>query len=313
MIEAGAVLNEQMASGANQTYILNPNAGRRGRRQRNRLIERLHRAAPEAEILQTTRRGEAEILARARCDDPTRVVIAVGGDGTVHEVGSALVGAAAALGVLPTGSGNDFASMVRVPEDMDRAAEFFASQPIRRCDAGRVEWVNADGSRGTAAFINGLGLGFEGAVAARAETLSRVPGLLRYLLAVASELPGYRSAQMTLGCESDHWDARQFLVAVGNGRRAGGGFLLNPEAVIDDGWLDLCRADDLPLHRLLRILPRVFTGGHLGCEGVHAGRCRRLHVTSVPPTPVHADGEVLTRDAVELTVSIAAASLRLVG
>ncbi|MGY6553341.1 MAG: diacylglycerol/lipid kinase family protein [Wenzhouxiangella sp.] len=296
-----------------QTYIVNPVAGRRRWGRWETIIAQLRRTAPDAEILVSLARGEATALAQARSDDADRVVIAVGGDGTVHELGGALVGAAAALGVLPTGSGNDFASMIAVPADVGSAAEFFARQPLRRCDVGRVEWIDHDGAAGRAFFINSLGLGFEGAVAARAERFGRVPGGLRYLLAVARELPLFCCPHLSLDCDGEALDGRQLLVAVGNGQRAGGGFLLNPGARIDDGWLDVCRADDLPLHRLLRILPSVFRGGHLDFAGVHGGRCRNLHIQSEPPTPVHADGEILTHSAVSIDISIIAGGLNLIG
>lgn len=306
-------LNESVAPARTQTYILNPIAGRRGRRQQRLIVDRLRRAAPAAELIETGARGEAEALALARRDDPDRVIVAVGGDGTVHEVGSALIGAAAAFGVLPVGSGNDFASMIDAPVDMKSAAAFFARRSVRPCDAGQVEWTDERGQTGRAAFINSLGLGIEGAIAARAESLSRVPGFFRYMLAVMMVLPGYRSPSMRLEQDGVRVDARQLLLSVGNGRRAGGGFLLHPQACIDDGWLDVCRADDLPLHRVLRILPSVFSGGHARFDGIHAGRCRRLRLSSDPPTPLHADGELLTPAAVELSLRILPAALRLVG
>ncbi|TVS10163.1 MAG: hypothetical protein EA419_11340 [Wenzhouxiangella sp.] len=252
-------------------------------------------------------------MAAARRGQGNRVVVAVGGDGTVHEVGSGLVGGAAALGVLPVGSGNDFASMVAVPTGVQWASTFFASAPIRACDAGVAEWTNADGGVGRATFINSLGLGFEGAVAARAEALARLRGPWRYLLAVAIELPGYRAPCMRLDIEGRRFEGRQLLLAIGNGRRAGGGFLLNPRARIDDGWLDICRADDLPLHRLLGILPSVFRGTHGRHAGIHHQRCRQLTLASAAPTAVHLDGEVVTRSAVELVVTIQPGQLRVAG
>jgi len=302
-----------LASGRRQTYILNPVAGRRGRRHQRALLETLAAAGPGVEVLRTGKRGEAEALARARRDDGDRVVIAVGGDGTVHEVASGLVGGAAALGVLPVGSGNDFASMVAVPESSGQALDFFARQPIRACDVGSVEWIDADGRRGQRWFVNGLGLGFEGMAAARAERLARVPGFLRYLLAVALELPAYRAPLMQLELDGVRSEGRQFLLAVGNGRRAGGGFLLNPDACIDDGWLNVCRVDDMPLHRLLRILPSVFRGGHVAYAGIHTAHCARLELDCQPATAAHADGEILTLGAVRLSVRLVPGGLRLAG
>ena len=294
-----------------QTYILNPHAGRRGGGRS--LAERLRRAAPEAEVLQTTRSGEACELASARRKEAGRIVIAVGGDGTVHEVGAGLIGGNAALGVLPTGSGNDFASMIQFPGSIEQAAAFFARTPLRRCDVGRVEWCDGNGGSGQAHFFNSLGLAFEGEVAARAQRLRRVPGRARYLLAVLVELLRFRAPQLDLVIDEHRVSARQFLVAIGNGRRAGGGFVLNPGAEIDDGLLEVCRADALPLFRLLRILPSVFQGHHIRYAGVHQTRCREFQLRAESPTAVHADGEILSRSIRKLRVRVLPRTLLLAG
>lgn len=296
-----------------QTYILNPRAGRRGRHRCRLLTEYLRRTAPRAEVLQTVTSGEAGQLAAARRDDAGRVVIAVGGDGTVHEVGCGLVGGAAALGVLPVGSGNDFASMVQVPAAVEQAPDFFDRVPLRRCDVGRVEWGDADGVTDQAHFLNSLGLAFEGRVAARARRFGWVPGRLRYLCALLAELPGFRAPQLEMTFADQDVATRQFLVAIGNGRRAGGGFLLNPCAELDDGLLDVCRADALPLYRLLGILPSVFRGHHGRHAGVHQARCRELQLRASPSTTLHADGEILSDSLVHLRVCVVPGALLLAG
>ena len=302
-----------MEAARRQTYIVNPLAAQRGRYRSRSLVARLRRAAPLAEILVSAGPGDARRLAAERRDGPDRVVVAVGGDGTVHEVGSGLVGGSASFGVLPAGSGNDFASMIRVPETLEQAPEFFANISIRVCDVGAICTIDEDGEVREDMVLNSVGLGFEGRVAARAQRLGRVPGRLRYLLAVLLELPGFRPPAMQIRMDDDEIQAPQFLIAVGNGCRSGGGFVLNPQAQIDDGWLDVCRADALPLYRLLRILPSVFHGEHGDYDGIHQSRCRRFELAIDTPQAVHVDGEILSLNACQVSLKLLPDALRLAG
>ena len=296
-----------------QTYIVNPLAAQRGRYRSRSLVSRLQQAAPRAEILVSAGPGDARRLAEARRDAPDRVVVAVGGDGTVHEVGGGLVGGSAAFGVLPAGSGNDFAAMVRVPDAIEQAPSFFADIAIRTCDVGAIRCIGDDGQIHEDVVLNSVGLGFEGRVAARAQRLGRIPGHLRYLLSVLLELPGFRSPSMDILMDDEAIETRQFLIAVGNGRRSGGGFVLNPQARVDDGWLDVCRADALPVHRLLRILPSVFNGRHGNHQGIHLSRCRRLELSADQLQAVHVDGEMLSLSARRVSIKILPGALPLAG
>ncbi len=288
-------------------------AGGRHDRRDHPLAKPLQRRYPDAEIVQTSAPGDARRLAHDRAMDGDAVVVAIGGDGTVHEVADALVGGRASMAVLAWGSGNDFARMLESPRQLDAALDWWERSEPRSCDVGQVRLETRTGRHLQAHFINSLGIGFEAEVALRASRARIFRGFSRYLVAAMIHLLRYRPPQMRVRYGETTVDAPQFLIALGNGRSAGGGFLLTPEAHIDDGLLDLCRADDLPLHRLLRILPSVMRGTHQRFDGVHADRVRAISIDCPEGCGLHADGEHLAHDAVRIEVRVLPGALRLLG
>ncbi len=293
--------------------MLNPTAGGRRDRRDHPLAEVLRARLPAAEVLLTSASGDAQRLAHERAMDSETVVVAIGGDGTVHEVAEGLVGGRAAMAVLPWGSGNDFAQILRSPRHLDAALDWWAQAEPRPCDVGQVRLETRSGRSVQAHFINSLGIGFEADVAARASRARVFRGFSRYLVAALVHLFRFKPPPMRLRYNDVAIDAPQFLIALGNGRSAGGGFLLTPEAEIDDGLLDLCRADALPLHRLLRILPSVLRGRHGRFEGVHSDRVQSISIDCSGGCGLHADGEHLASDAVRIEVRVLSAALRLLG
>ncbi len=264
-------------------------------------------------MLVTESAGQARQWATERAGCENLAVIAVGGDGTVHEVGSGLVGGRAMLGVLPVGSGNDFAKMLSSPRDPERAVAWFRRAEHRFSDVGEVTITRADGSRTRHHFINGLGLGLEAVVADSARKARYLKGFARYLAAALWNLATYTPPRMQIMDDAGEFSGRQFLVAIGNGCCAGGRFRLTPAARIDDGLLDVCRVDSLSRWRLLRILPTVLSGRHVRFEEVRMSQVAAININCPDGCMVHADGEVLAGDAVEIRVRVKAGTLPVLG
>jgi len=241
------------------------------------------------------------------------VVVAIGGDGTVHEVAEGLVGGRASMAVLASGSGNDFARMLASPDQLEAALDWWEHAQPRPCDVGQVRLETRTGRQLQAHFINSLGIGFEADVALKAGRARVFRGFSRYLVAALIHLIRYQSPAMTVRFNDEEIHAPQFLIALGNGRSAGGGFLLTPRARIDDGLLELCRADDLPIYRLLRILPTVLRGQHERFAGVHATQVRGISIDCPEGCGLHADGEHLASDAVRIEASLLPGALQLLG
>lgn len=220
-------------------------------------------------------------------------VIAVGGDGTVHEVLNGLMAIPAerrpALGVLPTGSGNDTRRTLGVPTDLALAALAVGSGERRRFDVGVCNGIY---------FNNSFAAGLDAKVTAKAveyKVTKGRDGLWLYLTALMHVLlHDLDSFELTVafdGAEPEPHDT--LIVAVTNGPTYGGGFFITPDAVPDDGLFDVCMIDPLGLPEALLRLPFVIAGRHTAMKPVHMSRHRSLSIRSTVPLPAQIDGEVL--------------------
>lgn len=266
--------------------IINPIAGaKRGRLTPAAAVALLAVRGIEAEPLVTyLAGGEAELAARAAERHP--LVCVAGGDGTVSEVARGLAGTETVLGLLPCGSGNDFANGLGI---------FSPRQGAAAAADGRVIAVDT-GRFADRFFINSCGLFFNGEVSLRAAAVSRRWGRLRYPVATAGLIANYRAPAATWRldpggvCETVI-EGRWLLAEIGNGSRCGGGFRLTPRADPSDGLLDICLVRDMPVWRRLATLPRGASGSHLGLPDVSYPRVAAAEVTVSETLAVHWDGE----------------------
>ena len=249
----------------------------------------------EVEFLWTQRPGHARELAR---DAAARhqVVCAVGGDGTVSEVVNGLMPHPVPLVVIPTGSGNDFASLVDCPGSPEELQRVLADGMGLRMD------VIDCGDRYCG---NSIGIGFEAMVTYHSLSIRNMRGLPLYLTAVFKALrsPDRIRYRVTVdGREASNGE--YLLVSIGNGPRAGGGFYINPRATPIDGMMDVCAAQRMSRLRLLTILPLAIRGSHLRRRGIEFHRGESISVAADQPFPIHIDGEYLGRRDTPLELRI---------
>jgi YegS/Rv2252/BmrU family lipid kinase len=236
------------------------------------------------------------------------VVLVAGGDGTVHEVVNGIMAreeaGRPALAVLPSGSGDDYAKMLGLPDTVEGALGVLGSGKVRRLDVGLCNGVR---------FMNSLSLGLDARVTARVTQLQKTSaqtGLPLYLRGLFATLfRDYRTHDLAISV--DGGELRRMtvmLVAVGIGPTYGGGFRIVPDAVPDDGLFDVLTIDGVPLAEALWRLPFVVTGRHLGMRPVHLTRARRIVVESTEPLAGQLDGE--TMEATRFDISIDPGALR---
>lgn len=297
--------------------ILNPYSGRgQGERMARRIRKAFEQAQVPFRLVITDGPGHAVELARLARLDGFPVVAAAGGDGTVNEVVNGLAQAVGpddpvgTLLVLPVGSGNDFASMVGAAKDLEQAARSVHNGRLRQVDLGHAT-LTAQGETEpiTRYFDNNMGLGFEAKVTVESRKITRLRGALIYLWAVFRALRRYDQPDAEIrwvdGEGQEHRMAQSvLLVTFGNSRRTGGAFYLTPDAVMDDGLLDIGVADALNTLQILKLLPLTFFGAHRNNPAFHLSRCREAHIRFGIPVPVHTDGEVVTETAVEAHVVV---------
>ena len=277
--------------------ILNP-AGNRGRCASLRgLLERAL-AGERGELALTDAPGAAETMAGDAARNG-RSIVAVGGDGTLSEVvcGILASGQRVPLGIVPAGSGNDYAcETLRLPRDPLKALEIALRGTPAPMDAGAVNGRF---------FINSLGVGIDANIAARAERLKRVPLLrgkaLYQVASVYEVLFRYNHCpQLRVSLDGAAQDERAYaLAAVTIGPTYGGGFRINPTADPTDGLFDLCLIEKPAQIRALRLLPMVKKGQHSGQPEVRHLRVRSIILEADQPIYAHCDGEVFTAQRCE--------------
>jgi YegS/Rv2252/BmrU family lipid kinase len=248
--------------------ILNPAASGGAGAGVQSVIEReLARRGFPFELRTTDGPGHALALTEAAIQARAGRILAVGGDGTIHEVANGLLTAnqpVPALAVVPVGTGNDFFRMLGGPNDPLEALDVLENGAVRTFDVGRVRFGEAE-----AFFVNLLGVGIDVEVLRRRDRFSGLRGLPQYLAALTSALVTFRPASFRVsfrtGQESrgeEVIEDRTILTAVTVGPSVGGGFLLNPNASPYDGLLDLFFVRPLGILKLARYIPKVIRGTH---------------------------------------------------
>lgn len=273
--------------------IHNPIANRGRARRLRASLEAWGRVWGEIEVQSTEWPGHAAELARRAAGDGFDVVAAAGGDGTVHEVVNGLVEngqAAAHLGVIPLGTGNDLAWSLGIPPDPAAAiAQLFTGRP-QPLDLGQI--TLQDGRQRL--FANGLGIGFDAMIAIESTRIQGLKGVPLYVAAALKTiLFKYYSPQFTMRFDDDEVSHSVLLLAIGNGRRAGGAFLMTPDADTRDGRVDSCTVRPVSRFYMLRMLLRLTKGTHVTLPPVTMRRHSSVHVTADEPLPIHSDGEII--------------------
>lgn len=212
-------------------------------------------------------------------------VVAVGGDGTVHEVAAACAGTDRIVGLLPAGSGNDYVKALGVGTGLQRALEVLVEGRVRLVDTGEVNGVP---------FNNGLGIGFDAEVAAGvAEAPVYLGGTGRYLWSVGRLLKDFRCHEARLVIDGEVIEAKTILVAVAIGTTYGSLFRLAPGAALDDGLFDVIWSDEVNRAEVLSLIPAALRGTLTERRKVHTARAQEVSVELSEEIPAHVDGEML--------------------
>jgi len=255
-------------------------------------------------------------VARAAADGAKQIV-AVGGDGTLNEVANgllALEGERPELAVIPFGTGMDFARSHGIPRKLDAAVGVALHGAVAVIDAGRVRYTAWDGAEGESYFANIASAGMSGAVARQAnETTKALGGRVSFFAALVRVFAGWSNTQLAVDVAGERRSGKMTNLIVANGRYQGGGMLIAPESVPDDGLFDVLVIGDITKRDFLLNVGKIYRGTHLSHPKIELLRGAHVSVDGEVAVPIELDGEQPGTTPATFEVVPAALRLRVPG
>ena len=270
-------------------FIINPVAGNGAAKL---LIPKLENILTlkmiDAEIVFTEKPGHAAELSEYYYNKGINYIVGVGGDGTLNEIARPLINKEnVTLGIVPAGTGNDFIQILGFPNRFDdKSWESFFRAEEKAMDAGICNGL---------IFLNGMGLGFDAEVAAENYSESgavKKGGSKKYIWHIIKTLLFFREKKMIYLDGGEKKETDCFINTIANGRRFAGGFFLTPQAIADDGLLDICMIKRLSLPERLNILLKVLKGSHISDRRVNYYQTPGIRLEFPDEVPFHVDGEL---------------------
>lgn len=226
-------------------------------------------------------------LAQAAVREGAEGIVACGGDGTMHLALQAIAESDIPLGIIPVGTGNDNARFLNIPlKDPAAAADVIADGRTRQIDCGHVEASDGVGRY----FLGVMSVGFDSQVTERANEMTWPQGQARYLVATVAELSVFKPVPFSISLDGNNVDQTAMLVAIGNGAFYGGGMKVCPDAVQDDGFLEMTVLSAVSKLKFIRSFPSVFKGTHVNEPHVIQHKFKHALIDAADQI-AYADGE----------------------
>ena len=276
-------------------FVVNPAAARGKCARVAKDLEQLCRDRKLDFDFEYTQKEKDAIGIAQKAADSFDVVVAVGGDGTIHETVNGLMEGKAKFGVIPVGSGNDFVRAMKIPSGLTQALDTVVAGHSKRIDIGKADHTY---------FPNGMGIGFDSWVVETSKSVRKLRGSTIYFYSVLRTIYSYQAPVMRLRYGDVDREEKIFMVTIGNGISLGGGFKLTPHAIMDDGVFDLNIVTDLTKAQVYKNLVSVYSGSHTKMPQVTTGRTSEITIDSEQGFAVHLDGELLSLNMKSLNVTL---------
>lgn len=285
------------------TIIANPIAGGIKYKEKiiNFILDYFSKNDRKITIRQTSKRGEATELAKQAVKEKVDLVVVIGGDGTINEVGTGLVNTKVTLGIIPSGSGNGLARSLKIPGKVDQACQLISKGHICSIDVGKAN---------NRYFFLVLGVGFDALVGKRfAESHRRGP--IPYFYFGLKEFFVYKSDWLKISFDCKMMEIKPFVIAIANGQQYGNGAIIAPDAKLNDGILDICIVHRLTFFQTFSAIPKLFKGQIYSYPDAEFHRTQSIRIERESPALVNIDGEPIFEDSV-VDISILPKSLRVI-
>jgi diacylglycerol kinase (ATP) len=291
-------------------FVVNPTSGRgAGEKSIHEIRNKMDHLKANYDLVVTEKPWHAVELTKKAVQDGFTIVVAVGGDGTANEVINGLMEAKveklgnAAMGMLTVGRGNDFAFSMDIPVGLDESLETLMANKRRTIDIGHV--IGGDYPQGRY-FGNCIGIGFDAVVGFVAVKLKPLRGFSSYILgALLTNYKYFKPPKVKAVFDKETLEDHFLMISVMNGRRLGGGFMMAPNGIPDDGLFDVCVTRKIPKGQVLALIPHFMKGDQYTYEAVRLIQTTTLKTTAIDGSlPVHVDGETLCYEGKELTIKL---------
>ncbi|HKJ30392.1 MAG TPA: diacylglycerol kinase family protein [Balneolales bacterium] len=282
-------------SGRRFCFIFNPSADRRRSSRHIQLLKDFIEEQNNAsELWIADKVGDLRIMA-AKAAISFDVIVACGGDGTIREIVQGVGRDKVILGVVPTGSGNDFVKSLGIPKDIRKALLLLKEGKLKNVDIG---YIQED------PFINTLGIGFDGLTNYYASKCKWLRGELLYVWAALKAMFRYRSPFFQLQIDDQRIEKKLLMVTIANGKVEGGTFWIAPDANISDGLLDVVVVDAIKRWLLPYYLLKIKKPDYPPLRPVMRFKAKKIQIEISHPVMVHADGEVYSKNISKLNVQV---------
>jgi len=299
--------------------ILNPAAGNgNGLKSLPQIEQLLRQQNVTFDLVRTDRPGHGVELTRQAVKDGYGVIVAAGGDGTTNEILNGLMLCKLdgmlipPMGVLCAGRGNDFAGSLGLPEDLAGGVRSLMAGNRRVVDIGRV--VGGEVPQGRY-FCNCVGVGFDAITTIEVHKLPRWGGYMAFMVGVLKTVFLYNKAPLArIEFDGTVVTQRSLLISIMNGRRLGGGFIMAPDSVPDDGFFDLCIAEQMSSFEVIKMIPHFTKGDQATQSTIKTGRAAKISIVAQDgPLPAQTDGEIISVNGTRLDVEVLPRQLEVIG
>ncbi len=278
----------------------------------NTVLKYLKENGLNFKVCTTSHQGEAVELAQKAADNGAELIVSVGGDGTVNEIVNGIMKSKndPPLGIIPLGWANDFIKSTDIPSDIIEACKILIKGKTKKIDIGVIN--------NQIYFANICGVGFDAEVAQLANHMKskhpnlRILSAFVYVFATVKKLLSpfsYHNVKIKFDGQEIH--SKILFIAISNGKIYGGRFKITPEAILDDGLLEVCVVEEMGRFKYLSIIPKVFKGTHASIKGVNFYRAKEVVIQSSEPVLAQVSGEVIEGQK-EFTITLLPKSLKLI-
>jgi len=266
-------------------FIVNPKAGNgKALKVSEKIQERMKFLKKDYEIAYTKGPEDAITIAREASSFFNKIV-SVGGDGTLNEVINGIAGSRAILGVIPAGTGNDFAKTIYSSLNIDDILKTIIDGEVKSIDIGKCN---------NKYFINIASAGIDAEIAHRVQRVKKLlPGKLAYLNTLLKTLVTYKGINFNIKLDDVSFRANTLLITASNGKFYGGGMIPTPDADIKDGYFDVCHIKNLSKIKIIALLYKFLKGTHIQIKEVTIFKTKRLSIQANKNFIVNIDGETL--------------------